>query len=363
LHHLYRQRHEQLTYIYAPLDPDRDCMLPSVPTAQYRDRLCDELFERTADALTRANYRQLTGEEIEQAIRATSQWGVRTRIELDALSHLSVYARGSVIGRRRIRRWQNWFREEAVRVPLYQRIVVQFRTTARLRSTQFDSRRVYFRMFKNVPQQDIDMLLPATGIHMSWLDHSKIVVPSLYAVAMTLWRVLRNVVILTLFGVFKTLGLILLVLFAIGFGIKSMFTYRSNTKRRYLLNMTQNLYYQNLDNNAGVLLRLLEEGEQQEAGEAILAYFVLAFLIAEDGRASLAQVDQACENVLLEVTGLHVNFDIEGTMQNLLQLNIVNSEVDASGTLWRAVPLDQAISNLDTIWDNWFSGPDRRAAE
>ena len=195
------------------------------------------------------------------------------------------------------------------------------------------------------------MMLPATGIQMTWLDHSKIVVPSLYAVAITLWRFLRNVVLLAFFGVFKTIGLILLVLFAVGFGIKSMFTYRTNTRRRYMLNMTQNLYYQNLDNNAGVLLRLLEEGEQQEACEAILAYFVAAVMMPNREARSLEQIDEECETILLDATGLDVDFDVESTARNLVRLGIF----EMRGDRWVALPMLDAKRRLDETWDNWFS--------
>jgi hypothetical protein len=350
LHHLYRQRQEHLTYIYAPLDPDRDRMLLSVPTPDSRDRLCRELVTHMQDVLARANYHLLSPEEIEHAIKVASHWGVRMRVNFDRLSELEVYARGCVIGRREVRRWVNGFRKETVEVPLYQRIVVLFRTKEDHQSSQFDSRRLYLRMFKNVPQQDVDMLLPATGIQMSWLDHSRIVVPSLYAAAVTLWRFLRNVLLLTLFGVFKTVAMVVLILFAMGFGIKSMFTYRSNTKRRYMLNMAQSLYYQNLDNNAGVLLRLLEEGEQQEAGEAILAYFACAFLLPQHAPMKMAEIDEACENLLREATHMEVDFDVEATARNLVQLGILVPE-DAG---WRPLPLHEAVRCLDKTWDDWF---------
>ncbi len=357
-HHLYRQRHEKLTYIYAPLDPDRDRLLMTVPTHDSRDRLAKELFQQVPDVLFRANYHRLTQEQIDQAIRAASRWGVRMRIRLDTLDHLEVYGRGCVIGKRSIRNWHNFFRLETVDVPLFQRIVVVFRTNSEFKSSQFDPRRVYLRMFKNVPQQDVDMLLPALGIQMTWLDHSRIVVPSLYAAGITLWRFLRNVLLLAFFGVFKTVAMVLLVLFAIGFGVKSMFTYRTNTKRRYLLNMAQSLYYQNLDNNAGVLLRLLEEGEQQEACEAILAYFAAALLLparAEKEQTgdslTMEEIDRACEELLLEATNLQVDFDVENTVLNLTRLGVLR----ADGAGWRAMPLAEAADTLGKTWDDWFT--------
>lgn len=350
LHHLYRQRHEQLTYAYAPLDPDRDRLLRSVPTQSHRDQLVDQLLERTRDALHRANYRRLGPQDIQEAMRAASRWGVRMRVNFSQLSTLEVYARGHVIGQRRYRNWRKFFQLETVDVPLYQRLVVIFRATRELKSDQFDARRVYLRMFKNVPRADVDMMLPATGIQMTWLDHSKIVVPSLYAAGITLWRFVRNVVLLAFFGVFKTIGLIVLSVFAIGFGIKSMFQYRTNTKRRYMLNMAQSLYYQNLDNNAGVLLRLLDEGEQQEASEAILAYFVAGILRAEPGALRLREIGAECEKILWHITGLHVDFDIETTARTLVQLGILS--VDGDG--WAALSIEAAIARLDRTWDNWF---------
>jgi hypothetical protein len=350
LHHLYRQRHQQLNYVYTALDPDRDRILRSVPTSDYRDQLVHELLERTRDVLQRANYRRLDSGDIEEALQAASQWGVHMRLDFDMFSDLEVYARGHVLGRREFRNWRKFFRRESISVPLYQRLVVVFRICEEQSSDQFDCRRVYLRMFKNIPQQDIDMMLPASGIHMTWLDHSKIVVPSLYAAGITLWRFLRNVLLLTFFGVFKTIGLAVLVILAIGFGVKSMFTYRTNTQRRYMLNMTQQLYYQNLDNNAGVLLRLLEEGEQQEAMEAILAYFVTTTQPHSSRVLSLREIDGECERILQEATNMQVDFNVDGSAHLLTQLGLL----EAKGDKWQALPLEEAKQRLDLTWDNWF---------
>ncbi len=353
LHHLYRQKHDRLTYTYAPLDPDRDTLLMSVPVAVHRDQLCEELFQQFDDMLMRANYHRLAPQDIERALKAASQWGVRMRVNFGLFTRLAVYVRGDVIGQRRQRNWRRLFRYETLRVPIYQRLVVIFRTSPDSDfDNRFDCHRVYLRMFKNIPQQDVDMMLPSTGIRMSWWDHSQIVLPSLYAAGMTAWRVLRNVFLLTLVGLFKTVAICVLVMFAILYGLKSMFTYTVNTRRRYMLSMAQNLYYQNLDNNAGVLQRILEEGEQQEACEAILAYFVAAVLRFDHLPLSLAELDRACEEIIHEATGIHVDFDIEDAVHDLAQLGLLHE--CASG--WTALPLAQATSHLDKTWDSWFEG-------
>ena len=352
LHHLYRQRHERLTYAYAPLDPDRDTRLPHVPTPAHRDKLADEVFSNIHDALNRANYQRLSSEDIQQALAAASKWGVRMRVNFNMLQRMEIYSRGSVIGRRARRDWRKLFRYELFDVPLYQRLVVVFRTREGNKSSErFDSRKVYLRMFKNVPQQDVDMMLPASGIQMTWLDHSRIVLPSMYAFAMTLWRILRNVLLLTLVGLFKTVAMFFIVLFAIGFGLKSMFSYSANTRRRYLLNMAQSLYYQNLDNNAGVIYRLLEDGEQQEACEAVLAYFVTAVMFAGRSDITLADIRRQCEEILLEASGISVAFDINDASRDLIHLGILRMNQQH----WSALSLQDAVMQLDATWDNWFS--------
>ena len=352
LHHLYRQRHEQLATAYAPLDPDRDTLLSRVPIPAQRERMAEEVFTRIQDALHRANYRRLSQDDIEQALQAASLWGIRMRVNFGRLQRLEVYSRGAVIGKRARRNWRTLLKLEMFDVPLYQRLVVMFRTCDGHKSPEhFDSRKVYLRMFKNVPQQDVDMMLPASGIQMSWLDHSQIVLPSMYAVGMTFWRVLRNVLLLTLVGLFKTVALFFIVLFAIGFGVKSMFTYSANTRRRYLLNMAQSLYYQNLDNNAGVMFRLLEDGEQQEACEAILAYFVAAFVLAGRNEITLTEISAQCEAILHEATGVAVAFDIEAASRDLVHLGILKMNQD----YWTALTVQAAVKQLNATWDNWFS--------
>ena len=112
LHHLYRQRHEQLAYAYAPLDPDRDTLLTRVPIPAQRDRMVEEVFSRIQDALQRANYRRMSPGDIQQALQAASQWGIRMRVNFGTLQRLEVYSRGSVIGKRARRAWRRLFQFE-----------------------------------------------------------------------------------------------------------------------------------------------------------------------------------------------------------------------------------------------------------
>ncbi len=54
------------------------------------------------------------------------------------------------------------------------------------------------------------------------------------------------------------------------------------------------------------MLRLLEEGEQQEACEAVLSYFAAAVLLQDSSQemqsVTLESMDKICEELILEAT-------------------------------------------------------------
>ncbi len=346
-HHLYRLQHSRLLYIYAPLDPDLDRMLARRPTNLQRDSLDQELLERSRQLLSRANYRLLTLKEIQEILESTSMWGMRMRVQFELQHWMEVYVRGSAIGTRQRRNWRKFFRKEDESVPLYSRFVVLFRPKDD-HPQRFDERYVYMRMFKNVPHSRIDVMLPGTGIQMSWYDHTRVVLPSVYSAGMALWRFVRNVFILAFFGVFKTIGIAILVVLAIGYALKNLFTFRSNVHRRHMLSVTQRLYYQSLDNNAGVLLKLLEEAEQQESLEAILVYFAL--LQSQGAPLADEDINRRCTELVGEATGVALEFDATHALQELAGLGIAHCENEG----WKALPLIEATKQLDKTWDDWI---------
>ena len=97
----------------------------------------------------------------------------------------------------------------------------------------------------------------------------------------------------------------------LGDGVKSFFGYL-RTKDKYQLNLTRNLYYQNLDNNAGVVFRLLDEAEEQECREAVLAYYMLWRHASDEGWTQ-DTLDREAERFLQEQLGLDkVDFETHG---------------------------------------------------
>jgi hypothetical protein len=118
------------------------------------------------------------------------------------------------------------------------------------------------------------------------------------------------------------------------------------TKQKYQLNLTESLYYQNLDNNAGALFRLLNEAEEQEFREAVLAYF---FLLTRAGAAgwNREHLDDAIEDFLEAKAGIKVDFEIGDAVDKLVHFELIEHRGDG---LLHAVPLREARAALDRVW-------------
>jgi hypothetical protein len=136
-------------------------------------------------------------------------------------------------------------------------------------------------------------------------------------------KIAKTLGFIALLSTLKVLSSFVLIVAAIlatlFYSVKSVFSY-TTTKRRYQLNITKSLYYQNLDNNFGALLRIEEEAEQQEICESLLGYYIL---VRENRTLSREEIDRMAETLLLQITGFPIDFDVEDALRDLVSLGIV----------------------------------------
>jgi hypothetical protein len=209
LHHRYRPLYSRFAQRYAALDPDRDtrplvteaaataktAVTPAAIAAGTRagrasaaphssnspvpaetragdDKLSavKQITEAGRVVLIDAGYTEIDRAELEQAVGMVSQWGVPLHVDFDVFDAIVVYARGDIVGKRAKRNWQNLYREVLYDVSLYQRVVVMLKLRDGFRTEDdLDHTMLHLRMFKNIPKQDIDMLLPGTRVRFTWL--------------------------------------------------------------------------------------------------------------------------------------------------------------------------------------------------
>ena len=344
LHVEYHRRLEELKALYAPFDPDSDTRHVAEPATAAVDAQSRAVtfFDQFTALLERANFRRLTRQDLEQAIDAASDWGLSFHVDFTVFEQLEVFARGETVTRRGRRRWQRIGRREAFDVSIYQRLAVVFRLRPQQQhGHDADARAVYIKLFKNIPKMDIEMLLPGTRVRMSWFDQGRIWLPTLSGLSITVWKIIQGAVVFVFAGVKGLFALFAFLIGTIGYGVKSFFGYL-NTKNRYHLNMTRNLYYQNLDNNFGVLFRLLDEAEEQEFREALLAYFVLWKQAGSTG-STADEIDSAAEALLTGWTGLDVDFEVADALAKLKHFRLVEP---IGRDRWLAVPLETALVRM-----------------
>lgn len=326
---------------YAPFDPDADTLADRPLSAAEQQRRVADLFDQFGWLLGRANFSRLTSDDIRQALAATSDWGVRLKVDLTVFDRLEVFARGDVVGRRVRRRWRNMYRREAVELPIYQRLVVIFRLRPVSGGDPREKQAVHIKGFKNIPKVDLEMLLPGSKVTMTLFDQGKIFVPTISGVAMTGWKLFQGAMVAAVTGIYGLLTYLGLIAATLGYGIKSFFGYL-RTQQKYQLNLTRSLYYQNLDNNSGVLFRLLDEAEEQECREALLAYFFLWRRSGVEGWPR-EQLDSEIEAHLRRLAGISIDFEVGDALAKLERLGLVERARD--GRL-RAVKIERALELL-----------------
>ena len=347
-----------LEEIYSPLDPDSEVIELDALDEGERDELTNRLFDRVAGLLYSAHYKRLTRHELEAAIEVGSQWGVKLDVDFDLYERLEIFARGYRVITVDRRRWQNFYRKESIELPEFQRLIMAFRFKPQKNiADSIDSSRVYLKTFKNIPETDLEILLPGTKIRLSMLDRGKILVPSITGAAIMIYKLARGLLLLTVaFTMSAILAWVLFIGAAIGYVAKSVISY-FNTRNKYQFGLTRSLYLKNLDNNSGVIYRILNEAEEQELLEAILGYTVL--WQSQSPGMTATELDGAVEKFLLEVTKVDIDFEVHDALGKMARLGL--AAVDRDG-LWRATPIKEAPELLGRRWERLFQARSSRAA-
>ncbi len=272
--------------------------------------LCEEILEEAA-------YRRLGRDEIEQCIGNASQWGVPLSVDLGLFQELIVFARGDIIGTKLRRRLRKLYRREPVAVPIYQRMIVLFQLCSDHDSEEnLIAEALHLRMFKNIPKQDVDTLLPGTRVRISGIDHVKIIIPSLGGFLMSLRKIAQYALLFAALALHWTAILVVLVL---GYMVKSVLSY-FQTKKHYQLNLTRNLYFQKLDTNAGVGYHIIQQANRQATVEMILCYYAL---LSSSEPISPRRLRRRCERMLREAIDVEVDFQLDRALRRLLEMDAV----------------------------------------
>ena len=336
LHKQYHKRQIRVQKIYQPLDPDSVILLKDSDTKN-----SSEVFTELIEILANANYTKLSTDELETAVDNATALGLRMKVDFSLFDELHVYGRGDEIQTWTKKSWWKFFKEEEFDVEVYQRLVIAFRLKDhdKLPKEQSSSF-VYLKSFKGIPHSDLHTLLPGTQIKMSLLDRGKIIIPALSGIVLSIVKIARLMVAVTIFASLAyTIKFWVIPAAIIYYIIKGFLSYQK-TKDKYQLNLTRHLYFQNLNNNSGVLLRLLHEAEFQDYREMIITYY----LVWKYGQAGInaEKIHEIAEKKLKETIHLDINFEAEDALAKLEKLGALK-KVDQN---WFPLPMEEIAEEI-----------------
>ena len=355
VHAIYQSEIRQLKDTYAAFDPDADPKPLDPLRGEERDRALDSLFETLVHLMRRANYIRLSRSEMEQIMCGASNWGVDMDVAWDAFEKVEVFYRGKGVTTRMRNGLVRFWRKFPVPVPTFARAAVMFKTCPHKRLDEdTDHAGVYLKLFKDMPQIDIEMLLPGGRVRMPKFDRFKIGSSLAGSGAYVVWK-LSQFPLMSLFGGFGTNVLLALytpLALLGGYGYKTWYAFHSS-RQTYLHQLRQSLFYQNLANNSSVMFRLLDEAEEQEVRESLLAYFFLWKYGGEQGWGT-EELDFYIEQDLKKRLPIEINFEIIDALAKLTRAGLVVKRDHR----YVAVPIDQAQTKLNAIWQGYArNGP------
>jgi hypothetical protein len=119
---------------------------------------------------------------------------------------------------------------------------------------------------------------------------------------------------------------------------------------KYQKEVSDNVYFRNINNNAGALDHLVGSAEEQECKEAFLAYYFLG-----TAQAPLTQdaLESEVEDWLEKTFRVEAEFEVSEALAKLERLELLRREADKLAVL----PIGDALKVLDRRWAGFFPVP------
>jgi hypothetical protein len=347
---------------YVPFNPDID----TLPIREYTPAALKErqqaLVHVLGDVVEAANFRVISQADLDHAMAEESLFNIRLDVDFNDFEQVLFYRRGESRKKAQVRKWYSWKYEE-IEFTNYERVLVYVKFKEEAYFKDRDPKELFFKpgstmikLFRNIPKADLEMLFPNTEVAMKVRDKIMIGVPAAVSGVLVLVTKLGSTLLLV--GAFiafwlgwreEPVAMDQSALVALGVGLGSLAAYLwkqfsafKNRKIRFMKVLADNLYFKNLDNNAGVFHRLIDAAEEAESKEAMLAYYML--YTNKDGMTADA-LDRAVEQWLSRYGGRLVDFEIADALRKLHELGLVTEEEG----LLKALPLDEALENLKAV--------------
>jgi hypothetical protein len=374
IHFEFHHQVEMLKDCYSPFNPDVDTRLNYDYSEQEKEELQKKLVETLTAILNAANFEKITKSDLEEAMKEESLFKIRLRVDFKDFDEVIFYQRGESIKEEILVKFFG-LKKEPITFTNYDRVAIYIKfkegdhfKAKKQKNLYFTPGSTIIKLFQNVPKADLEMLFPNSEVRMKTVDKLIIGIPAAVSGIIVIATKLGASILLIASVIAFWLGLNNkeikieqqhLIALALGLATLGGFLFKQinkfkNRKIKFMKTLTDSLYFKNLDNNTGVFHHLVDEAEEEEFKEAILAYY---FLLVEDRDLTTTELDETIERWFENKHNCRINFEIEDALYKLKRWDIAYQD----GNILRKKDLNDALQQLDKIWDNYF--PYHKAGE
>jgi hypothetical protein len=329
----------------------------------------EDLIRSLDKVLKDANFAELPHEEVADAHRKRTV-PVEVKAEHDDFREVRFYKRGRHVEQYEVREWFG-LRRRKVETEVFDDIVlvVAMKPPAEIasrRELRILKRRkivpgsVLLKYFRNIACGDLYALFPNARVVMSNFDKAFLGVPAIAGGIPILIKLYATISVLFIVaGIYfggsgsvadadmKTALAALMGVVALGgFAVRQWLKYQHQTLK-YHMELAENIYFRNINNNAGIFDYLIATAEDQETKEAALAYH---FIRKAEVALTATEVAGRIEAWLAKHFAVNLDFKVDDALTTLDRYGLVRREGE-----WLFVPsLELAIAQLHQVWNNFF---------
>jgi hypothetical protein len=329
----------------------------------------DDLIRSLGTILKDANFEEMPHEDVVEAHRKRTA-PVEVKAEHDDFREVRFYRRGHHVEQVEVRDWFG-LRRRKVEIEVFDDIVllVAMKTQdeiASRRELRILKRRkivpgsVLLKYFRNIACGDLYTLFPNARVVMSSFDKAFLGVPAVVGGIPILLKLYATISFLfVVIGVYlggsgsvadsdmKTALAALMGIVALGgLAMRQWLKYQRQSLK-YHMELADNVYFRNINNNAGIFDYLIATAEDQECKQAVLAYH---FIRRAGAAPTAAEVAVHIETWLAKQFGVNLDFEIAEALDTLRRFGLVQR----NGDQLFVPPLEAAIIQMHEVWDNFF---------
>jgi hypothetical protein len=309
------------------------------------DRSYADLIATLDKVLKDANFVELPHAEIGAAHGRRTVLRVEIKAPLDDFRDVRFYRRGRHVEQFEVAEWLG-LRRRKVEAEVYDDVVMiaamkpkgEIASRRELKALERRKMRpgsVLLKCFRNVASSDLNALFPNVRVVMSSTDKLYLGIPAIAGGIPILINIYTTITVLFLVLGFylgvsasvedKDMRAALAALSGLvalgGFALRQWVKYQRRSLQ-YQMQLTDNIYYRNINNNSGVFDYLIGAAEEQECKEAFLAYH---FLRTGSAPPTAHELANRVAEWLRATFGVNVAFNVAEAAARLERLGLLTS--------------------------------------